>query len=216
VADGVVRLLQNTNWIMTYTPGEAGERTLTEVRGLGASVDAPAPVPEIGWSQVKETASETRILKKAVAADLEADRDTRLRAVRDLARQPDAAATKDLALFLSHDEDPLVRRIAAIGLGKLSGGQARVALTTALADEDTSVRRRAIQGLGRIGGNKAAQALGEALLEDRDPHVRRFAAVTLGKIPAEVALELLHAAAWDPDMTVRQAVAALLARSREF
>ncbi len=64
-------------------------------------------------------------------------------------RRPSATSVNNLALHVSPDDDPVGRRIAAIGLGKLGTPEAKAALREALSDEDSLVRRRAIQGLGK-------------------------------------------------------------------
>ena len=76
------------------------------------------------------------------------DREDRLGAVRRLANKPVASASKDLALSLSENEGPLIRRIAAIALGKLRVPEAKTA-----------------SRLGRIFSEKAYQVLDAARFE---------------------------------------------------
>jgi HEAT repeat protein len=143
---------------------------------------------------------------------LDGDREDRLRAARRLIRQPDVANVNDLVLLLSQDDDPVIRRIAAIGLGKIRTPEAREALIAALSDEDSLVRRRAIQGLGKTWRNQAVEPLSAVLIEDPEPNVRRQAALRLGRIFSEEAYRSLDAARFDTDFSVRRAVMAGLAR----
>ncbi|MHA1569507.1 MAG: HEAT repeat domain-containing protein [Alphaproteobacteria bacterium] len=147
---------------------------------------------------------------------LDGDREDRLRAVRRLIRQPDVANVNDLVLLLSQDDDPIIRRTAAIGLGKLRTPEAREALIAALSDEDSLVRRRAIRGLGKTWRNQAVEPLSAVLIEDPEPNVRRQAALRLGRIFSEEAYRSLDAARFDTDFSVRRAVMAGLARLQDM
>ncbi len=86
-------------------------------------------------------------------------------------RKPNAASVKDLAVLASQDDDPIIRRIAAIGLGKLRVPEAKAALMEALFDEDSLVRKRAIHGLGKTWGKSVIEPLSIALVEDAEPSV---------------------------------------------
>ena len=140
------------------------------------------------------------------------DHDTRLQFVRKIARQPHASATEGLILLVTGDRDPLIRRIAAIALGKVKGERSYLALASLAEDEDSSVRRWAIQGLGMIGGEQAVRTVGGALLEDPDPSIRRSAARTLATMRNDAGMDFLYAAQSDRDPGVRQAVEAALSR----
>jgi hypothetical protein len=122
-----------------------------------------------------------RPLVRVIALSLIDGHEDRLRAVQRLAIIPDEAASKDLALLLSQDEDPLIRQIAAIALGKVGGAGAELALTTALGDEDSLVRVRAIQALAKWGP-EAVGSLVKTLMKDPAPNVRRQAALSLGRM----------------------------------
>ena len=134
----------------------------------------------------------------------------RLRSVRQLARRGDEAAADKLVSLLAQDEDPVVRRIAAGGLGKIGGERAVAALKAALVDEDSSIQRRAIFELGRIGENEAAETLAEVLGNDPDADIRRFAARTLARLNSTAARSALEAALEDRENSVRAAAAAAL------
>ncbi len=201
---GIRRLLDDSSLIMIYAPsqGHAGVRPLVKVIALGASGDAAD-----GTAPVARTmpTNKTEVSQEAVAVSLNDGREDRLRAVQRLAIIPDAAASKDLALLLSQDEDPLIRQIAAIALGKIGGAGAEAALTAALGDEDSLVRERAIQALAKWGP-EAVGSLVKTLMKDPAPNVRRQAALSLGRMSGEGALDALQAAQADPDYAVRQAV----------
>jgi HEAT repeat protein len=204
---GIRRLLDGNALIMVYAPsrGRARLRPLVKVIALGAGGDAAAgtiPVARTTPGDKTEASQETA---------LNDDREHRLRAVQRLAIIPDAAASQDLALLLSQDEDPLIRQIAAIALGKIRGPGADLALTAALADEDSLVRERVVQALAKWGP-KAVASLVKTLLQDPDAAVRRQAAVSLGRMSGKGALDALQAAQADPDYAVRQAVFFAIAR----
>ena len=125
--------------------------------------------------------------------------------MRGIARQPNASVANLLIYLLGDDQDPTIRSMAAIGLSKVRVDDAKAALIAALYDEDSLVRRRAIQGLSRMWGKEAVEPLSEILLEDLDPTIRREAALRLGRIGSEDALESLMMARSDTDDTVRRA-----------
>jgi HEAT repeat protein len=118
--EGIRRLLAGSALVMIYAPsqGQAGLRPLAKVLALGAGADAAA-----GAAPVARTipAKKTEVTQETPAGSLIDDREDRLRAVQRLAIIPDAAATEDLTLLLSQDEDPLIRRIAAIAMGRMGG-----------------------------------------------------------------------------------------------
>ncbi len=204
------RLLQNTSSVLIYAPArDGGTGPLVEVIALTTKADAAPRTTQIARTI---PARRTEVSGGTSVVSLIEDREDRLRAVRRLANKPDAAATKYFALLLSEDEDPLIRRIAAMALGKIGGAQAEATLTAALEDEDALVRGRAIQALARKWGHKAVGPLGKTLMEDPDPTVRRQAALSLGRMSGEEALEALYAAQGDPDYAVRRAVAFALTR----
>ncbi len=81
-------------------------------------------------------------------------------------------------------------------------------MSEALSDEDSLVRRRAIESLGKTWGKAAIEPLSIALVEDAEPSVRRQAALRLGRIFSEAAYQVLDAARFDRDISVRRAVLA--------
>ncbi len=210
VEEGVRRLLHDTSSVMIYARvQDGGTGSLAKVITFHQNVDLVA-----GHSRVARTipTQETGVSQGTPIVSPSDHREDRLAAVRHLANRLDASASKDLALLLFEDEDPLIRRIAAIALGKLRLPEAKAALKAALSDEDTQVRRRAIQGLGKAWGKEAVEPLSVALAEDPDPGVRRQAALSLGRIFSGAAYQVLDAARFDTDVSVRRAVLAGLAR----
>ncbi len=207
---GIRQLLDDSSLIVIYAPsqGPAGVRPLVKVIALGARGDAAARTTPVAQTMPSE---KTELSQETAAVSLNDDREDRLRAVQRLAIIPDAATTKELTLLLSQDEDPLIRRIAAIALGNNGGAGAEAALTAALKDEDSLVRGRAIQALAKWGP-KTVGSLVRLLMKDPDPTVRRQAALSLGRMSGFGALYALQAAQADPDFAVRQAVA--FARTR--
>ncbi len=109
----------------------------------------------------------------------------------------------------------MIRRIAAIGLGKAKGETALEALTAAIQDEDASVRRRAIQGLGKKRYDRAVHALSEVLLEDPDSRMRRAAVRSLRMMSTKEAFNALREGEFDLDYYVRRDTALALARMQK-
>ena len=202
------RLLQNTNSALLY-----------DSRRGGGTIRL---VKVIAWPGHGDAADYAARVARKIRSDRSPlggpndDLYARLGAVRKLAEQPHANAAEDLALALFEDEDPVVRRIAATGLGKIGGEPALAGLTAALYDEDNWVRRRAILGLRHIGGDSAVWALGETLRDDPNPEVRQAAANTLGWMGSEEAFGALESAQSDLDFAVRHAVAAAIARLEDM
>jgi len=116
------------------------------------------------------------------------DSDVRRAAAKELAELGSEAsgAVPELTRAL-RDRDLFVRRFAAEALGKI-GPNAKSSipeLTLALNDERKEVQLAAIDALGQMG-SASTQALTAALRDpNKDPAVRRKAAVGLGKIGGE-------------------------------
>ena len=211
---GIRRLLDDSPLVMIYAPsqGQVGARPLIKVIALGAGGDAATGTVPVARTM---PANNTEVSQQTAAVGLNDDLADRLRAVQRLAIMPDAAATRDLALLLSQDEDSLIRQIAAIALGKIGGARAEAALTAALQDEESLVRGRAIQALAKWGPD-ALGSLVETLMKDPAPNVRRQAALSLGRMSGAGALDALQAAQADPDYAVRQAVIFALSRLENY
>ena len=184
----IFRLVGDTSMVMIYTAfqGDVG----------------PGPLAEV---HLYSTPSTRVVAAGQPTGAGETGRGARLRDVRTLVEQPDYAAVDDLAWIVVEDEDPVVRRMAAAGLGMVGGDQAVAALAQALADEDNTVQTRAIYALSKIGDDEAARALGEVLTGDSDAQMRRHAARALARLGSEEARRVLLAATSHPDETIRSA-----------
>ncbi len=193
----IQKILQNISSVVTYAPDGAAVVKVYVLRSGGEPWGAAAQVEKI-------------IPTKQADIDL-LEREDRIHAAQSLFRQPNVKAIKQLTRLVSEDQDPTVRAVAAVGLGKIRVDKAKEALIGALSDHDSLVRRRAVQGLGRLWGGDAVEPLSLALLEDHDPHVRREAALRLGKIRSEEAREILTLAESDTEPFVRRAVTHALA-----
>ena len=220
VDEGVQRLLHNVSSVMTYARFQnGGPAPLAKVTTFRRKVDlADNSVHVARTIPPPQTRKATKVEEPQhePTVSLDDDREDRLRAVQRLSRKPNAASIKDLALLVSKDDDPVIRRFAAIGLGKLRVPEAKAALMKSLSDEDTQVRRRAIQGLGKTWGFEAFEPLSTALVEDAEPSVRRQAALRLGRLYSEAAYQVLDAARFDSDFSVRQAVLVELIRREKM
>ncbi len=207
VADGVGDLLQNFSSVLIYaSTSDRGPGALAEVLVLRTQADSPNVERNATNVRVAETDTEETPQIPLFQSIDASDREEHLRTLRGLTRQPNASVVKSLVYLLDDDQDPTIRSMAAIGLGKVRVDAAKAALIAALSDEDTLVRRRAVQALGRRWGNDAVEPLSMALLSDPDPTIRREAALRLGRITSEESLVSLSMAESDTDDTVRRAV----------
>jgi cyclophilin family peptidyl-prolyl cis-trans isomerase/HEAT repeat protein len=100
---------------------------------------------------------------------------------------PPPASSPDLSK-LATDQDPRVRRRAAIALGRVGLKEGIAPLTPLLADANADVRQSAAFALGLIGDRSASASL-VPVLADPDPLARGRAAEALGLIAAEDAAE---------------------------
>jgi len=124
--------------------------------------------------------------------------------VADLERA-DGGAAKLAAVLADPREDDLVRAQAAASLGRMPGGaQHAGTLIRAISDPSGIVRRDAAQACGAHRLPGAAEGLAGRLTGDRDPDVRRAAAVALGRIGAPASIDPLLAAMDDPEPGVQQ------------
>ena len=87
---------------------------------------------------------------------------------------------------LLHDDDPEVRKEAALALGIIGDERAVEPLIDALHDDDLEVREWAAWALGMVGDERAVEPLIDALLHDEDPRVRWRVIYALERIRAVV------------------------------
>ena len=203
--DGLRHLVGDNGLILIYEPsrGHSGRHVLTEIWVRGVSDGSVVTF--------EPAASEGALAE--FYFDLERfDREGKLRAVRALVGLDDPAAIADLALILARESDPMVRRVAAVGLGNRQGPEAIDALSAALGDRDRSVRFQAIHGLAKIGGRDSAEALATAL-RDNDPAIRLQTVLALQRIDdASTVGELARVLAEDTDSEVRRVTVRTLER----
>ena len=196
---GIERLVGDNSLVMTHAPAnEASLLLQVWVRAPGKRVVMfePNPPPDPAVYQNGDRPERT----------------AQRRAARQLAGRGDGAAADELVSLLAQDSDPVVRTIAAGGLGNIGGERAIGALKAALVDEDGSVRKRAIFELGRIGKDEVAEALAEVLGADPDADIRQFAARALARLNSIAARFALEAALADSENIVREAAGAALAK----
>ena len=140
------------------------------------------------------------------------DRLGRLRAIRHLGRRGDAPAVKDLGLVLALEQDPVLRRMAVIGLGTAGGDQAVAVMVQALRDEDPSVRTQTLRALGQSKSATARTAVVGAL-DDEAAMVRAQAIRVLGELGGEEAVEALRDVLLDEsDPSIRREAVGALAK----
>jgi hypothetical protein len=187
--EGIKRLLRGHSLVLVYatTAGGGDGVVLSEIQVVGSS-------PPLPYVQARTDPDP-------------ADRPARLRAVRMLDGRRDAEAAADLIRMLSEDPDPVIRAVAATGLGRVRTAAAATALTAALADQAVSVRIQGVHGLRMVGGVGALGLLREVLTRDPDSRVRRAAARAVAELPGEDAAWVLQAATSDPDESVREEAA---------
>jgi serine/threonine protein kinase len=139
-----------------------------------------------------------------------------LGALRDL----DERALSEALRQARTDDDPRVRRGAAIAAGALARAEQISMLRTLLRDPAAPVRAAAAAALGAVGQGSALPVLAR-VLEDLDPHVRAAAALALGQAYARDGdvrrgRQQLARLGTDRDPEVRRAFAAALAHLDRF
>lgn len=203
---GLERLLDGISYMRTYD-SLGGRSVLAELRVIGAASGARAPVSAVMVRKPPRFEPTPEM-----AARLDASEAERLDRVRRLRGKSGSDVTQELALYLRQDESAVVRRIAASGLARQGGLEARDALTAALADSDTRVRRQALISLAQHWGPEASGALAGTLASDSDAETRALAARMLGRTGGAGAVGGLEAALQDLDPKVRQLARQSLAR----
>jgi HEAT repeat protein len=113
------------------------------------------------------------------------------------------------------DPEPMVREIAAQGLGYLGSEKAARPLAEALKDEDVHVRRRAAAALITTPAQSVVKDVIQTGLYDKDETVRRFAVEALGWIGGPEVVKALIVASRDESAEVRRYAAVQLGRASE-
>jgi HEAT repeat protein len=96
-------------------------------------------------------------------------------AMRHLGKLRAREAVAPLAALLLEDPNEGVRAIAAHTLGRIRDEAAVGPLITALSDRSVNVQIQSSRSLGKLGDDRAEPHL-QALLQSRDPKVRKAAA----------------------------------------
>ena len=104
------------------------------------------------------------------------------------------------------DEAPIVRELAAVGLGKIGDARAVPLLAAAAKDEVPAVRAGVARGLGYQAGEQAFATLCE-LLKDSEWWVRVCAAESLPRAGGARAVDVFLPLLKDPNVEVRQSAA---------
>jgi len=162
------------------------------------------------WDQcaaLGETAIEPLL---AVIQSPDADKETKHQATQTLAKIG-TPALPALSRLMTH-QDPLVRQLAAAGLGAMGDENAADALVQAAADHSWQVRLAAVQALGKIGVPAGFNAVLNAL-KDSMPEIRAAAVETVGKIGGPKAenqiIRVLMGADWEIHPQAAKALDAL-------
>jgi HEAT repeat protein len=142
------------------------------VRAAPAQVEPEAPQSDAHWRD--QLAS--------------ADAETRRRAARALARNPEAANA--LATGLEHEADGVVRHALFSSLIEIGGARVADLLGPMLRSEDAGLRGGAIEALKRLGAETGPVL--DTLLSDPDPDVRILAIEVTRAWPAELAVPRLR------------------------
>ena len=117
----------------------------------------------------------------------------------------DSAKTVDVLVACLENDDPAVRRVAVLLLGKTESKKAAAALIAVLGDEDARVRELAVKAIKRMElTSKAAIGGLSKILADgtEETSVRKLAAQALGKIGSS-ALKGLTGVLDDPNAKIR-------------
>jgi cyclophilin family peptidyl-prolyl cis-trans isomerase/HEAT repeat protein len=167
------------------------------------------------WRFPRQPGIAPRVAEYARAQDAE----QRWRAVYALMRLGDPSTIPVLLHRLEHDQDPLVRALAARGLRAAVADSAALRaeaverLTAATGDPHPHVRINALRALGGYRTRELATTLGRGL-QDADANVQVAAAEALGDLGGELAAPLLEATihATDARLALRGAVLTALLR----
>lgn len=142
-------------------------------------------------------------LQAALADD---DAEVRLAAASVLAARPDKGLAQDLADRMA-DEDVRIRTAAARALRDMAVASTAEALQDVVLEDELEVRRAAAAALSNIAIASARTALVAASKKDKDPEVRRWAALGLGKASLSDVANDLTRLLGDKDEGVRAAAA---------
>jgi hypothetical protein len=215
--EGLRRLIRHQDYLLVYGRGdrESSSGRLVEV-WLYPSIAGRPPVIE-GRPPAGETAGEAprahRTLQEwAQKAQSGLAQEARTQAIHWLGSLGGEKAAGVLGNLLGREPDPDLRQEAARALARIGGHAAVSALEWGLGDQESQVRHEIIRALRRSNDAAAVAPLNRILLTDRDPGVRREAALAIGRLEGAAAGDALGSALHDPDPSVREAVERALQR----
>ncbi len=191
--------------------GPEGIRRLTVVlRGEDSEARLHSASALEGAAKALRKAWDTQAVEPLIEALNDKEPWVRRKAVFALADLGDARAAQGIVQALS-DTHPDVMDAANRSLEHLGETDLSRAvvdpLIGMLVNDRAVIRVRAVQNLGLIGDPRAVAPLAEIVLKDPERGIRRTAAVALGAIGGEHAVQSLRAAAGDDDSDVRRAAA---------
>ncbi len=180
---------------------------LVALVGLGGCATAPAKTGSVDRHRLERRAFEC--LKAAVR--YEHNPAVRCAAVEALESSTRDEAKPWIRLAL-HDDHPAVRFAACAAIGRLRDTVAEPAVRACLEDGDHSVRVAALFALHRLGDMTRTGRIAGYLLDDKEPTVRRNAALLLGLLGEAGAVKVLAKAMKDTDPGVRHHALEAMAR----
>jgi HEAT repeat protein len=141
----------------------------------------------------------------------------RAAALAGLGHLQDPSLAPFIAIHLTNEKSPFVRKVAAYALGQAGGSEATPALIVGLRDKDMEVRGAAAVALSRAPDAAAIAPL-TAALQDKSPFVRAHAAAALGvngRAAAQAVPPLIQVLTADEDHEARRQAASALGRIGE-
>ncbi|XGI84209.1 HEAT repeat domain-containing protein [Halorutilales archaeon Cl-col2-1] len=123
-----------------------------------------------------------------------------------LSQDDDDRASTEFLINALDSESPVIRIVAALGLGHIGEKRALKPLIHALDDNDPKVRENVARSLGSLGDERAVEPL-TGLLDDPNQEVRRQATVSLKDIGSKKGVEDLIKALNDEYLYVRKTAA---------
>jgi HEAT repeat protein len=183
---------------LAATPAGAEPRRADLVYVLGVAI-ARAVAEQAGQEAAEGAAAAAEIAaarEQLTALTAAADQPfaVRARALEALGRFDDDQAVQILAQVRSSSDEPVLRRLAARGLGSSRRAGALPALRAAVDDQDPAVREIAVAGLARRGDRQSTGLIIAGAKQEPWPSVRRAEIAALGELCGQGATDLLKRA----------------------
>lgn len=169
------------------------EKLLTDMDGHVRALAA------IGLARIQDTKA-VEAIKKLLTDPYE---DVQEAAVAALSSLRKGITGREFIPYLE-DKDPILRKNAALILGRLGAEESMGALAYALKDDDVAVRQAVVEALSLMKGDESIKYLVLALT-DENPSIRASAALSLGFRGGVRVLEPLILLLSDSDASVRVA-----------